>query len=213
MTTNNHKQKVCSAFILAMAIIGLSMSAHATLIGSITSDGVTWTLNGDTVAASNGGTGSFTLDVDATGWDLGGTAYLTDFSIKNFKSATTGSNLSVTSGIWDSSFVNEGLNSMGCKSNGPTPDALCTSNSGAVTSGPSTGSMFSFTFDLALAGAFPDTVHLKVRWADSTDKKVGDLISQDFNGDVPDVPEPGTLALVGLGLFGIGLGRRKIKAA
>jgi hypothetical protein len=151
--------------------------------------------------------------VDATGWDLGGTAYLTDFSIKNFGSATTGSNLSLSSGTWGNNFVNEGLNSMGCKTNGPTADALCTSNGGAVTSGPATGTMFSFTFDLSLASVFPDTVHLKVRWADSTDKHVGDLISQDFNGDVPDVPEPGTLALLGLGLFGIGLGRRRITAA
>lgn len=193
-----------SALLLALA--GLCVPAYA-IPNTVTGNGVTWTLSSTAIPGVDT-TGSFTLEVDATGWDLGGPAYLTEFSLKNFGSSAMISNLTLlpSAGHWD--WENNGLNAQGCKDNGAY-DALCIFNTDSYstgtgpTTGPATGTTFTFSFDIALDDVFPDFTHLKVRWVDADGDKVGSLISKDISWIDVDVPEPGILALLALGLIGI----------
>jgi hypothetical protein len=197
--------KLMSAMVLAV----FSASVFAIPM-SVTGDGIVWTLGGSTTS----NTGSFTLSVDVSGAVSpldSGPFYLSAFSLKNFGSAATISSLSAPIESWDS--VNEGLKGKGCKTNG-TYDALCVSNDGSVTGAPSTLADFSFSFVITLAGGdlFPeDYTHLKVRWVDADGKKVGDLISQDIAWEPNTIPEPSIVALLGIGLIGMGAAARRKK--
>ena len=171
-------------------------------------NGVLWTLTGD-AAPGVDSSGSFTLTADVTGWDLGFTAYLAEFSLKNFGADATLSNLvAPAETTW--SVLNAGLNANGCKTTKTTDDALCVYNETQPLIGPSTDSgIFSFTFDIDLMGGLmPDFTHLKVRWVDAGGNKVGDLISQDIAWSVP---EPGMVGLLAIGLIGMVVTRRRMK--
>jgi len=199
----NIKNGILSALIF---IIASGIPAHAVPI-SVTGNGIVWTLSGDAKPGVDT-SGSFTLSADVSGWTEGpGTWYLSEFSLKNFGSDATMSNLVAPAGSWN--WVNEGLNANGCKTNG-TSDALCAFNDGTVTSAPSTSSDFLFSFTVSLTDFFPDYTHLKVRWVDEDGKKVGDLISKDITW----VPAPAILGVMGIGLIGMvlssGLRRRKL---
>lgn len=201
---NNSKWNLLLPVIV---MLGVSTSAMAIPMNTVESDGVVWTLTGDAIPGVST-TGSFTLDVDATGW-VGDVAYLAEFSLKNFGSDATITSLVAPSGTW--SWENEGLNADGCKSNG-TADALCVTKTPPLNTSPMSGTTFSFMFDISLTDVFPDYTHLKVRWIDPNVNAphVGDLISQDISWR-EDVPEPSVLALLGFGLVGIAVSRRRVK--
>ena len=213
--------KKCGLSALLFAVVAMaSVSAYAVPISLFkntndptpdgeevwSTNGVLWTLTGDATPGVDS-SGSFTLTADVTGWDLGFTAYLAEFSLKNFGADATLSNLVTPEGTtWE--VLNAGLSAEGCKTNS-TADALCVYNNTLPLIGPSTDSgIFSFTFDIDLMGGLmPDFTHLKVRWVDADGNKVGDLISQDITW----VPEPGMVGLLAIGLIGMVVTRRRIK--
>jgi len=196
------KMKKIMKLIMAVAMAAFSASAVA-IPTTLTGDGVIWTLSG----TEAGNVGSFSLSADVSGSTLGD-AYLHEFSLKNYGSSTSISNLVAPAGSWD--WVNEGVNGKGCKGNG-TYDALCVYNTGDFKDAPSTALDFMFTFDVTLGDGdlFPDLTHFKVRWVkddgDGSYTKVGSLISDDFG----IVPEPGMVALLAIGLLGMVVTRRR----
>ena len=193
--------------LIGFVVLVFSTNAFA-IPTTVTGDGVEWTLSGTT----SGNTGTFLLAADVSGAVSPlspGTFYLDAFSLKNFgKTTATLSSLVATHGSsWD--WVNEGLESKGCKTNG-TDDALCIfNNSGDIFDAPSTAANFAFAFDITLSSGdlFPDYTHLKVRWVDENGEKVGDLISKDITWR--KVPEPGVVALLAIGLISMVVVRRK----
>lgn len=199
--------KNSTLFALLFITIAAGVPAHAVPI-SVTGNGIVWTLSGDAVPGVDT-SGSFTLSINTTGSTFTQTAYLAEFSLKNFGSGATLSNLVGPAGTsW--SVVNQGLNADGCKTN-DTADALCVYNNALPTpTSPSDASNFLFTFDITLSSVFPDFTHLKVRWVDAQGDKIGDLISKD----IAWVPAPAILGIMGIGLLGMvassGLRRRKI---
>ena len=217
------KSDLSALLFVVVAMISVSAYAVPTSLFKNTpgdlnewsTNGVLWTLTGDATPGVDS-SGSFTLTADVTGWDLGITAYLAEFSLKNFGADATLSNL-VAPGAATWSVLNAGLNSKGCKNNKTVGDALCVYyNDTQALVDPSTSTdssisgsdTFSFTFDLDLIGGLmPDFTHLKVRWVDAKGKNVGDLISQDITW----VPEPGMLGLLAIGLLGMVVTRRRMK--
>lgn len=202
--------KKCGLSTLLFVVVAMiSVSAYAVPISLFkNTNGVLWTFNGDATPGVDT-SGSFTLTADVSGWDLAGTAYLAEFSLKNFGADATLSNLVAPAGTtW--SVLNAGLNGNGCKTKS-TDDALCVYNETQPLVGPGTdiiGGVFSFTFDIDLMGGlFPDFAHLKVRWVDANGNKVGDLVSQD----IAWVPEPGMVGLLAIGLIGMVATRRRMK--
>ncbi len=83
-------------------------------------------------------------------------------------------------------------------------------NKGVGLVGAGTDLTFVFQFD---AATVYDTLHLKYQYIDTKGKKVGSLGSFDIDVECRDceqqAPEPGTLALLGLGMLGLGLSRRR----
>ncbi|MCG6938674.1 MAG: PEP-CTERM sorting domain-containing protein [Gammaproteobacteria bacterium] len=206
-------------FIAVMLPAFFTAGAFAIPSSTLTGNGVIWTLN---VNSINANVASFTLSADVSGSTLGN-ANLHEFSLKNFGSSASISNLIAPAGTWD--WQNEGLSSNGCKDNG-TSDALCVYNTDDFLDAPSTASDFQFTFDVSLdvGDLFPELIHFKVRWVEGDDHshhgrhrghdndykpyaKVGSLISDDFNiayvTSTDEVPEPAIPGLFAIGLAGM----------
>ena len=100
-----------------------------------------------------------------------------------------------------------GLNAGGCQGLTLGANHPCWSGLAALTD----DMFFDFTFSGdATISSYTDTPHLKVRFIDGNGRKVGSLLSADLQS--VSVSEPGNLALLSLGLVGLGYARRKIKA-
>lgn len=140
------------------------------------------------------------LNTDAATGDWTGITNLNAFQLKEVGSFTS----ATATGPGGFVNVDKELNASGCAGGSGGGLRLCFSGLAAVA--PS----LSWTIDVT-GGSWAigsDGPHLKVRFGNATDDKVGDLLSQD----IPAIPEPETYALMlaGLGVVGMIARRRKI---
>jgi hypothetical protein len=206
-----------AGFIASAALMLLgATAANAVSVYTDTFQGVTFTLTG------TNGTNSFTLRIQgaltgATGdWAPATTLQALGFKDLgvNFQAAGVSASMtSVPSSGWD--YVQGELDANACKDptgekgvicfQAPSPLALTDDMLFTVTI---TGATLNID---ALLGP-----HVKLQFLNADGIKQGSLYSVNLQGDTDtdtdtdtDVPEPGTLALLGLGLLGLGAVRRR----
>jgi len=205
-------------FFVASVLTLLSGGVHAgtVLIG----DGIEWSWSSASIGQSSG---SLTLSANVDG-SLLGDVRLAAFQLKSDAAPAVASG-SVVGGGW--TLVAGELNANGCTGGSGDNFKLCF-EANAIGSSVSDASDFDLVVNFALnSGVLPDTLHLKVLWNEFNPNrnctsggggprvceggwdKVGSLISADFTSTSRDVPAPGILALLGLGLAGVGLVRRR----
>jgi hypothetical protein len=154
---------------------------------------------------SNTYTVSLEIQIDSGATIISGTDdHITSTAVKFDSSLAsaildTADSLNIGSG-WTTGF-NSTVDNSGCNTNGGG-GFVCSVDSGsglAITQGGD----YKWVWDVTTSGNLTDAITIKVNY----DPHNGYIISQDIN-----VPEPGTLALLSLGLFGLIFVRRRLFA-
>lgn len=183
--------------VLALGLVGAPASW-----ASLTVDGITFNF---TTSGSN-----LVLTISGTG--TGGYAGVDNIeavALNNgtYGSATLGTSVAVSTG---STFTLAGnnLDAGGCKTVGGTSFGSCFSGGSIYTSG------MTFTFTKTGAGSFDASgVDLKACFSKGDAFCVGSLVSAVVPGGTTSTPEPASLMLLGAGLAGIGIWKRKANKA
>jgi PEP-CTERM motif len=200
---------------LGLTLLNFTGSVSANPIGPDcdTCQGAIYTLSYDgSPISSTATTETFrvTYTIDTSSLDNFGAEAIDTVAIKVTNSVKSGSLFSAPAGNWMSN-INKGLNANGCSNGGSGfICAMTTTDHTALV-----GGILNWVFDVEVnQGTLftePTLSTIKARYVDANGNKVGALVSEDI-GLQEKVPEPGPLALLSIGLLGIGLRRFK-KAA
>ena len=149
----------------------------------------------------------------------GGGSYVDNVAIKVSSDYVSFSLFDAPGGVASWQPYQTGVTANGCS--GPGSGWMCADGLSNGGKGVAVGGLLQWVFDVKISNSssllldVPTAADcttcssIKTRYVDANDVKVGSLVSESIT---LQVPEPKTLALVGLGMVIIGLGRKRLSA-